>query len=188
MSREYCEVCTRALRGCICKYTTTTLNKTPVTILRHPSEIKSLKGTAQLLLLSLSNIRLFDGEEFNQVDIILPNVENILVFPSENSIRLKDFANKQETDNKKHFIFIDGTWKKAYKILQLNTYLKDITHMCLELESDSPYAEVRKQKSGGLSTLEAVVMTLKEFEGDELYRPLEKSFNQFIEYLKKLST
>ncbi len=188
MSREYCEVCTRALKGCICKFTTTTANTTPVTILRHPSEVKSLKGTVQLLALSLEDIQLYDGEVFEKEDILKPNLENILVFPSDESVNLKEFVATEQLDNKKHFIFIDGTWKKAYKILQLNPYLKDITHINLQLDSDSPYAQVRKQKDGGFSTLEAVVNTLKAFEGDEEYKSLEKSFEQFVEYLKKLST
>lgn len=188
MSREYCEVCSRALKGCICRFTTKVSNNSPVTILRHPSEIKNLKGTAQILSLSLTNIRLFDGETFNEEDILKPNLQNILIFPSDKSINTDEFICNNKKESEIHFIFIDGTWKKAYKILQLNPYLKDITHINLQVDSESPYAQVRKQKSGGLSTLEAVICTLKNFEDGKVFGPLEKSFDDFIKYLKSLST
>ncbi|PIK15354.1 tRNA-uridine aminocarboxypropyltransferase [Halobacteriovorax sp. JY17] len=186
MTRAYCNRCKRALRGCICKYAVPIVNKNFITILRHPSEIKNIKGTAALLALSLSNIKLLDGEIFSSSEVLKTEMDNYLLFPSETSLKVSE-SPKSES-RAKNFIFIDGTWKKAYKILQLNSFLKEINHLSIELNEESLYSQIRKQKSGGLSTLESVTYTLKEFEKEITLEELEASFKKFIENLKSLST
>ena len=187
MSREYCKVCGRALKGCICKYVVPTSNQNHVTILRHFSEAKSIKGTALLLSLSLSNITLLDGEEFNKKDVIKDGMDNYLLFPSENARSISDelYPSEYSSTRKKNFIFLDGTWKKAYKILQVNPYLEEINHILLEVHDNSPYSQIRKQKSGGVSTLEAVLLALKTYEDEGKFTALESSFENFVEDLKK---
>lgn len=187
MSREYCNVCKRALRGCICGFTAAVSNRNFITILRHPSEKSNIKGTAELLRLSLSKIALFDGELFEKHDILHRDIENVLIFPSESSIKLRDFSNNSVSTVERNFIFIDGTWKKAYKILQLNPFLKELTHLNLDFPVESIYGQIRKQRSGGLSTLEATVTTLKQFEKATSLAELEESFERFVQRLKNFA-
>ena len=187
MSREYCKNCKKALKGCICEYVVPTSNENHITILRHHSEVKSIKGTALLLSLSLSNITLLDGEEFSAKDVIKDDMDNYLLFPSENALSIdgEQFSKGHDVKARSNFIFLDGTWKKAYKILQENPFLKELTHFFLEVQGRSSYSQVRKQKPGGVSTLEAVVLTLKKIEGETKFKELESSFEEFIKNLKR---
>ncbi len=188
MTRAYCSRCKRALKGCICKFAVPIENKNFITILRHPSEIKNIKGTAALLALSLSKIKLLDGETFSSSEVLKPKMDNYLLFPSETSLKINEYSKSELSARAKNFIFIDGTWKKAYKILQLNSFLKEIDHLSIELSEESLYSQIRKQKSGGFSTLESVIYTLKEFEKETSLVELEESFEKFVANLKILST
>lgn len=187
MSRQYCNKCGRAQRGCICRFSCSISNTTPITIIRHPSEVKNIKGTAKLLELSLSNLELKDCEEISKEELIKIGFRNILVFPSEESIPLADFVPSTEVGLPLHLIFIDGTWKKAYKILQLNPYLKEIPHLNLQVDDSSIYSEIRKQRSGGLSTLESVVHVLRFIESDLELEALESEFLKFIQHIKEFT-
>lgn len=185
--RKICDKCKRALGGCICSFAIATQNPTPITILRHPSEIKNFKGTVDLISLSLTNCRIFDGEVFERDSIIMEGFENILIFPNDKAISLLE-VNRLKSKNF-HFIFIDGTWKKTYKIFQSNSFLQEVPSVFLKLDEVSPYSEVRKQRESGMSTLEAVCTTLGEVEGSEhLYQPLLNNFKKFIGRIKSFQS
>ncbi|WP_417334877.1 tRNA-uridine aminocarboxypropyltransferase [Halobacteriovorax marinus] len=184
MSREYCPKCEKALGGCICKYATEVVNDSFITILRHPSEIKNIKGTAGILKLSLQRTRLIDSEIFEKDDVLLKDFENILIYPSKSSCELTQVNfSKNKSYN---FIFIDGTWKKAFKIFQLNSFLSEIPCIHLELERVSSYSKIRKQREGGFSTLEAVTEVLSFVDNTPLEN-LENNFKSFINDLSKFT-
>lgn len=180
--REYCSRCKRTKKGCICKFTIPLTNDVPITILRHPSEIKKEKATVDLLRLSLSNCRVIDGENFDEDDVLIEGHRNILVYPCENESNINTTGLKSLS--KVHLIFIDGTWKKAFKIFKLNPFLSDLTSVELHLDSDSPYKEIRKQRENGLSTLEAVGETIKLLQTDFEQEKLLEQFNSFLNHLK----
>ncbi|OUR97060.1 hypothetical protein A9Q84_12065 [Halobacteriovorax marinus] len=95
---------------------------------------------------------------------------------------------KITASKKYHFIFIDGTWKKAYKIFKLNSFLQTIPSITIRLEQLSPYSDIRKQKEFGLSSLEAICETLGTLENKKsLYEPLLLNFNEFIKKLKSFT-
>jgi DTW domain-containing protein YfiP len=180
--REYCQKCHRALKGCICEFASLVENKSPVTILRHPSETNKQKGTADLLRLSLSNIKILEGEEFQQSDVLKSGHENILVYTAVDSDRILE--SQIHEGEKFHFIFIDGTWKKAFKIFKLNTFLHSLKLLQLNPKEESLYTGLRKQRENGLSTYEAVYQTLCLTQPSIQKSPLMPNLERFITYLK----
>ena len=181
-SREYCNDCKKALVACTCRFIEHVDNKTPITILRHSSEKGKEKATVDLISRSLSNCKVLDGELFESLDVLRPDFVNILVYPSNNSkvLQIENIQNSKDI----HFIFLDGTWKKAFKIYQINHFLHELKTIELELNSESPYSDIRKQKKDGLSTYEAVYEALSLIEPKIRDSNLEKNFHLFLNHLK----
>lgn len=181
-NREYCRECNKAVNACICNFIETVENITPITILRHSSEKGKEKATADLINRSLTNCKIIDGEKFESSEVLKEGYENVLVYPKEDSSLLdEEFT---QINKNIHFIFIDGTWKKAFKIYQLNNFLHRLQTVHLALKKDSPYSDIRKQIKNGLSTYEAVYESLSICEPEIRSSNLVKNFHSFLSHLK----
>jgi DTW domain-containing protein YfiP len=181
-NRKYCIECNKAQSACICSFVENVENLIPITILRHSSEKGKEKATADLISKSLSNCRIIDGETFKADEVLMSEHINLLVYPNNDS---EVIVNNSSHDHKNiHLIFIDGTWKKAYKIYQVNSFLHELKSVELELQTESPYSEIRKQRKHGLSTYEAVYETLAIYEPAIRNSNLEENFNSFLQFLK----
>lgn len=187
MSRILCKHCERPEKTCICRYFSSTANSVNVIVLQHPSEVKQSKGSLPILKHSLQNCTVYVGEDFSQNEH-LNNVLNThrneiaLLYPSDNAKELKQFSGINSELNVKlnYLIVLDGTWKKAYKLFQLNSFLHQITHVKLPNALESLYQIRKTNKLGALSTLEACCHALSCLEGDEL--KYQKILNNFVEF------
>ncbi|WP_127715809.1 tRNA-uridine aminocarboxypropyltransferase [Halobacteriovorax sp. HLS] len=182
-NRKLCSDCHRVMNACICKLAASFNNTLPVTVLRHPSERKQEKATADLLRLSLTNCKIIDSEIFLPEEVLRPEHRNILIYPSENSTAL---TNKITThsNSKIHIILIDGTWKKAYKIFMSNNFLHNLETLSLNVEKESIYKSIRKQKDNGLSTFEAAAEVLNLLENNFPLEDFDKALEGFLAQLK----
>ena len=161
MKRKICPGCERPEKVCLCDQIKRIENYHPVTILRHKSEAKHALNTVKLLEKSLSDISVYDGENFPENSISL--LENsVLVYPSED---VQDL-NSLNTDTKTNFVFLDGNWKKTRKILYLNPWLEKFPKVQLPFQGSRYF--LRKQKDNGFSTLEAVHTVLSALENDDI--------------------
>lgn len=189
MTRAICNHCERPIKTCICCYFTQTANKVNIIVLQHPSEVKQTKGSVALLKHSLSNCTVFVGEDFTehqqlQTLIKLYADDLALLYPSEDAEELTGSNYVLGRSNKplSTLIVLDGTWKKAYKLFQLNPFLHQLTHVKLANNVESLYAVRKTNKVGGLSTLEACCHALACLEGDDnKYQKLLKNFVEFNE-------
>ncbi|MCH2058920.1 MAG: DTW domain-containing protein [Thalassotalea sp.] len=198
MARAYCPQCSRPLSHCICGFMVKTDNQVEVILLQHPKEVGHPKGTANLLLGSLTNVKRFVGECFDEHDAFQQYMTQLksnassspcLLYPSEGALQLDSSMFKGEnrdiTAQSKlgPLIVIDSTWKKSYKTFQLSKCLQSLTQVSLPNDLEGQYEIRTTRKQNALSTLEAVSYALQFLEQDqEKYDTLLKSFVKFNQY------
>lgn len=161
--RSYCESCGFPVSVCLCADVRPIANRTQVIILQHPSERKIAKNTARLLQLGLTRCSLVVGEtasDFAPLRASLP-ANSAVLYPSSTSLPLSpEIPLEPRPDN---LIILDGTWRKAYKLWQLNDWL----HTLPGFHLDDPPAGIYQRKAkraNQLSTLEACNLALHALE------------------------
>lgn len=181
MSRTYCPKCEKAIAACFCHKLKKYNIDSQIIILRHPTEKGHPLGTAKIAELSLDKCITITDEDFSQNDElnqILSNESCYLVFPTDNGQRVPYESSSQK---KKTFIFIDGTWKKAKKILYLNPKLSELPTITIRPSAPSHYILRKEPREDYLSTLEAICECVKKFEGKDIFQTLDtlKYIQQF---------
>ncbi|MGS0757099.1 DTW domain-containing protein [Roseateles sp. GG27B] len=84
-----CARCQRPQRACICRWVRPLENQVELLLLQHPLEQHQAKGTAGLLLLSLSRHHCLVGEQFDPALLARalakpdPSFVNLLLYPDE---------------------------------------------------------------------------------------------------------
>ncbi|MGY2573458.1 tRNA-uridine aminocarboxypropyltransferase [Vibrio sp. C8] len=184
MSR-YCSQCGKARKACICDNIVALDTQVELIILQHPTEEHRPMGTARILSLSLANSRLLVGEDFrehgelNQL-LTEPDVEHFVLYPSDVSLSAADVA--LPIEKKIRIILLDGTWKKAFKMWQLNTQLHHLP--CLHLPEDlkGNYRIRKAPNENALSTVEAGFHVLSMMQPEKDFSPLLDAFEAMIDY------
>ncbi|WP_349918008.1 tRNA-uridine aminocarboxypropyltransferase [Aeromonas veronii] len=168
---RYCTRCTRALKACLCDYVERVAHLAPIHILQHPAEVGHPKGTAALLAASLTRVHLHVGESFADTDWLAPlladpKVRCVVLWPDETALTLPQLRAQcaQQAQLDVHFILLDGTWRKAYRMLHSNPALLALPRITLG-EIEGQYAIRKKPFPGALSTLEAGYHLLCQWEG-----------------------
>ncbi len=159
--------------------------------MQHKSEEKQAKGTAALLALSLAKCHLFVGEDFSEHQTLNtlinePGYQVCLLYPGE---RAKIASIIAPTERKtRRLIVIDGTWKKAYKILQLSKNLHALLQLTLPETFTSQYHIRKHHDPRGLSTLESTVHALGILENNvDKYQKVLSGFEQFNDFQAQLA-
>lgn len=189
MPRPICSTCSRPLKVCLCEMIRPVTNRVEIAILQHPSEVSQIKGTAKIAQLSLSKVRTWVGEDFSdevslqawlkqgEVFLLYPESESLMPVQSHSidSIRLRNHLDSVKV------LVIDGTWRKAHKIMMTNPQLQCLPRIVLQPSQTSSY-QIRKQKnSQSLSTIEAIYEVLAQLEADApSFKPLLETFNQMV--------
>jgi len=185
MPRPRCERCQRPLAHCLCPLIPHLDSRTRVVVLQHPSETAHALNTARLVALGLVNAELRIGEVFEDLDALLatPGYRPALLFPGDEAEVLQGYG--QDVDLPLLLIVPDGTWRKARKLLYLNSLLESLPRVTLGHVQPSRYRLRKAPEPGALSTLEAVVQALNVLEApaafDELLRPFEALIEGQIE-------
>ena len=166
MARELCQRCEYPIQTCLCDALTQVAHKTKVIILQHPSEVKNAKNTVRLLKLMSNNTSILIGEseqDFNEIkqQILANKQDYALLFPGDDAVVLSE---QVQTSSFRCLIVIDGTWKKAKKLLLLNPWLNDLPKVSFNQSVVSEYQIRSTSVQGGLSTIEAVAYSLNEIE------------------------
>lgn len=199
--RNYCLHCLYPLNTCLCSAVSPLNNKTVIDIIQHPSEQKAAKNTARLVALCAANTNIWLGEaksdfaellqqlnkETRAIYVVYPNGHSQAVEPLFLQKKENTQTNNTQSDNAYkgiRLIFLDGTWKKAYKLWLLNPWLQ--AYPSIHFTAVSSQYIIRKAPSTHcLSTLEAVAYCLQGFEPVDvqpLYNCLHKMQATFIAY------
>ena len=184
---RYCTRCTRALKACLCEYIVPLENRTPLYILQHPYEVAHPKGTAVLLAASLQQAEIRVGEDFSRDtwlnDLLAdPSLRCYLLWPDEEAISPAELRDKMASVSPGAtavaFILLDGTWRKAFRMLQSNPALARLPRIGLGAIAGQ-YAIRKKPFPEALSTIEAGYHLLSQWEGEpERYAPLLTLFER----------
>ncbi|WP_370979305.1 tRNA-uridine aminocarboxypropyltransferase [Agaribacterium sp. ZY112] len=165
--RSYCEQCQLPMRTCVCSAVKPQHCLTQIEILQHPQESKAAKNTAFLLKLSFpQQVRLWLGEQAHDFAELREELRKeqlkpaqaqpwAVLYPSEVA---EPISHIPSTAQGHRLIVIDATWRKAYKMWQLNQWLHQLPQYKLE-GIKGRYARASSVKHA-LSTLECVQHTL----------------------------
>lgn len=136
-----------------------------VIVMQHPNEAKHAKNSARLLPLSMASTMIFVGEsakDFTTLHeyLVQQQAKTCVFYPHSNSMALEQQLEHYQAANYDTLIFIDATWRKAYKMWQLNPWLHDLPSWHFDHPPSSQY-EIRATKlANAISTLEATSYAL----------------------------
>jgi DTW domain-containing protein YfiP len=175
--RMICKKCQRPKSACFCPNIIPQGNEILLTILVHPDEQKHSLGTAKMAELTFHKTMLFTGLNFtNQSELTkrINDFHTVVLYPHENAL---DITQRKVTRAIEHIIIIDGSWRKAKRILHENSFLQNISKIQLGKTNDSIYQIRKAPRENQLSTIEAIVQTLNVLE--------KKDFNSALKVLEK---
>ena len=181
MARTQCSLCHFPLSHCLCRHIVPVVTHTELVVLQHPSEVDHAKNSVRLLPLCLSNMRVIVGEtEADFIDLrawlILQDKPIYLLYPSENS---QDVSHVEASQNA-ILLLLDGTWRKAHKMLMLNPWLLELPQLSITPTEASKYKIRKAKRSDSLSSLEAAALGLKALEPKVNISPLLDLFDVMI--------
>ena len=185
MSR-YCSQCGKAHKVCICSVITPLHSGVELIILQHPTEEHRPMGTARILSLSLNNSQVLIGEDFRQDETLNTllseeGVVHYVLYPSDTSISATDVIAQHQSEQKVRVILLDGTWKKAFKMWQLNTQLHALPALHLPTVLKGNYRIRKAPSDNALSTVEAGYHLLSMLDTSTDFSPLLSVFDHMIE-------
>ncbi|WP_350432369.1 tRNA-uridine aminocarboxypropyltransferase [Shewanella sp. H8] len=183
MSRSYCIHCQYPESACVCYALKRVSSQTEVMIMQHPSEVGHAKNTVRLLKLAMPQTRIYVGEvaeDFVELQHYLAAQTKpiYVVYPNEHSQTVAEAGASEAAI----IILVDGTWRKAYRMLQLNPWLGDYPSLHLEVEDESQYIIRKAKRSDSLSTLEAAAHTLVALNPNVDVTPIFAVFNAMVQH------
>ena len=186
MSR-YCSQCGKSLKACICEWIQSLTSNVELVILQHPTETNRPMGTARILRLSLENIYLFVGVNFNkhsELNKLLDEegYQHFVLYPGEVSVSHEEVAKAVSSEGKVRIILLDGTWKKAYKMWQLSENLQALPLVRLPENLQGNYRIRKAPSDNSLSTVEAGYHILTLLQPEQDFTPLLDTFNHMIDF------
>lgn len=178
--RVTCPACERPQATCLCAYLTTVVAPLDVLILQDPKEAKHALSSAPIIEKSIINCQRVIGERFVPEQLLGPDWQDtaLLLFPSEQASDIKanlDLSNKT-------LIVLDGTWKKVARLIHLNPWLLEITHIRIHAQNESQYQIRKSPRADGLSSIEATVAVLNSLSQSQDYDVILPAFAKMIDY------
>ena len=183
MTRRYCPRCHYPQSTCACAVARTISSETPIDILQHPSETHAAKNTARLAAYCLPECRIWHGENENDFLELRRELRNetrtvFLLYPSDGSVDIR--ALSTVGTNKARLLILDGTWRKAYKMYQLNPWLYTYPTVTI-CDQTSNYTFRKAPNKNCLSTLESVQYALTKTEPELDLQPLSDCLDHLKE-------
>ncbi len=177
--RATCPHCERPQTTCICDALVTMDCAYQIIILQDPTEAKHALSSAPILAKSILNTKLLIGEVFDPEMIIGADwrSRSLLVFPTENSVS----AESARASQLNTIILLDGTWKKARRLMHLNPWLRELPTFALQPDQPSSYKIRKSPRADGLSTIEAAVCVLNELQPDKEFSGILAAFHKMID-------
>lgn len=179
--RPRCSQCQRPVELCLCHLLPGLCSRTRVLVIQHPDERHHALNTARLLVAGLTSAQLLVADRVPtewQAQLNDPAWNTELLFPGPQAPVL---APAVEDLRPRRLVLLDGTWRKARKLLYLNPVLRQLPQVALPPGLVSRYRLRKAPASGALSTIEAAVSALRLIEPDADFSPLLRPFDALIE-------
>ena len=195
--RSYCPSCHYVQQNCLCASITEQSCHMRVIILQHPTESKHSKNSAKLVKLCIKQCEIIIGEQpqdFANIRAIKSPV--YVIYPSEQAVPIeslkamhsiplslsqRDDSPILPEDNQQPItlVFIDASWRKAYKMWQQNPWLQQLPNLTFTDAPKTQYQIRKHKRQTSLSTLEAVAYCLNQIENADT-KALFKAFDAMI--------
>lgn len=177
-----CLKCQYPMIACICASINTIKMNNEVIVLQDPCEVKHAKNTVKLLSLVIPNMKVVVGElpdDFTSLVTYLTHTKKAIyvIYPSQESACIDDIKPTKDAI----LLFLDGTWRKVFKMMSLNPWLNDFPFLHLNLDVPSQYKIRKAPRKDSLSTLEAVGLSLKAIDSQLDINPLHQALNAMVE-------
>lgn len=176
--------------------------------MQHPTEVSQSKNTVHLLSLALPQTQIFVGESAADFTALRAKIAASLgpvwlIYPSEHSKSIEqvridlapqpteslghDLVNEAkvkttEKAQQESIILLDGTWRKAYRMLKLNPWLLELPSLHLNFTGKSQYIIRKSSRSDSLSTLEATAYSLQALEPELDIGPILTLFDAMVQH------
>lgn len=155
--------------------------KTQLIVLQDPCEVNHAKNTVRLLKLVMPSVQMVVGEDetdFADLRLQLSQATKpvYLLYPSDQSVNAQSAGIQHDCI----LLLLDGTWRKAFKMLQLNPWLKALPALHLNLAHSSGYRIRKANRSDSLSSLEAAAYSLAELDSTLDISPLLDVFDAMV--------
>ncbi len=166
MPRARCIQCDYPKKVCVCAAVKPVNIEMNIDILQHPTEVHVAKNTGRLVKLCISHTTIHVGEVVSDFSALRATLNTLspaqvaLVYPLQKNTPAPSNIDLAQV---KYLLFIDATWRKAHKMMQLNPWLAQYPRLGLKTNSlrFKPNYEIRfTKKTDALSTLEAVAAAL----------------------------
>ncbi|MGH1371864.1 MAG: tRNA-uridine aminocarboxypropyltransferase [Cellvibrionaceae bacterium] len=187
MPRQLCPQCQLPAARCFCDYVVDSQSSTKLVVWQHPSEVDHPKNTLPLLKACLPQLTIIRGERILKTDFLKTTATDSeglhLLFPST-APSLEPTERSSHRGSNMCILALDGTWRKARKIVHLNPWLHTLPTISL-IDPPSSHYRIRKaEKQGQLSTLEAVCAAIHQLDGNShTSGPILSAFEQYMHKL-----
>ena len=178
--RPMCPTCERPRKTCLCAEMVEFACNYQLVVLQDPTEARHALSSAPLLAKSISGARLIVGEVFQPESILGRDwrSDSLLVYPGDNCLS----PETAKYTPFKNLILLDGTLRKARRLLHLNEWLNDLPRFALADTNASRYRIRKSPRPDGLSTIEAAALTLNALQPDDDFSPILKAFDAMIDH------
>ena len=164
--RAMCYRCFKVAAACVCGDIQRVENRTGVIVLQHPRERRHPFGTARFARLGLERVELRvcspkSPEALARASVLPP--DTAFLYPSPGARDVEDIP---PGERPAHIVVVDGTWQHAHSILHAAPWLRTLPCVRVTPRQPSEYRVRREPRAECLSTIEAIVATLRALEPD----------------------
>lgn len=182
-SPSRCERCLRPAGQCLCALIPQIATTTRLLVIQHPSERRHALNTARFLVEGVVGAQLLVAEKIDLNSVWYqmlsdPDWHTEVLFPGAGHSLLSASVDIQRP---RRLVLLDGTWRKARKLLYLNPVLQSLPKVALPEGLVSRYRLRKAPQPGSLSTLEAGVEALRRIDQSTDFSPLLRPFEALIE-------
>ncbi|MFY8273545.1 tRNA-uridine aminocarboxypropyltransferase [Pseudoalteromonas sp. SSDWG2] len=180
-----CELCLLAQSLCICASTEQATCDAAVCMLMYHNESFKPSNTGRLIADIVPDNYAFRWDRTEPDDALLalianPQYQPYLVFPSAGIEPQRVRTDVARDSNKKPlFIFLDGTWREAKKMVRKSPYLDHLPVLSISPERLSDYRLRVAPHAHQLGTAEVAIMVLALAGEDDAASKLEDHFIAF---------
>ena len=182
MKRPNCPDCQYPTNACLCANIRPLATSVELIVLQDPGEVKHAKNSVKLMKAVMKDLQVVVGETIEDFMALKSYLDSqtkpiFVLYPSAESQSLSELSLSRDVI----LLLIDGTWRKAFKLLTLNPWLSQYPAVHLDLDSPSNYTIRKAKRADSLSTLEAAAMAVKVIEPCCDVSPLTEALNALVE-------
>ncbi len=181
MCEKRCGFCGVHRNLCVCDRCEPITGAPAITVLQHPSEVSQHKGTLRIARACLAALEVVCGErpaDFGSLRLSMVPAESALLFPTTQSRPLEDAPERSAV---RHWIVLDGTWRKTKKLFLSNPWLETLPAYHFAAPPRSQYRIRKSPRADGLATAEAIRQLLALVAPGTRYERLDTAMRALVE-------